>query len=72
MEIKIKYHLFRSKKRYVGQAITIGEYEETGFYFIPAADGLVAPEDNIFTSIEGIEKVLDDELELIRPKKELH
>jgi hypothetical protein len=64
----IKYHLFKSKKLQ-DHAITIGERDD-GTYFIPAAADVIDPESNIFYSIEEIEKVFDDTLELIRPKNE--
>lgn len=64
----IKYHLFKSEK-ISGRAITIGERDD-GTYFIPAAAEVIDPEHNIFYSIEDIEKVLGDKLEMIRPKGE--
>lgn len=66
----IQYHLFRSKK-FHNRGITIGERDD-GTYFIPAASNDVDPEANVFYSIEEIERVLDDELEMIRPKTELN
>lgn len=65
-----QYHLFKSKKN-PGKAITIGEYEN-GLYFIPAAAEHLSEEENLFDSIEEIEKFLDDELVMIRSKKELN
>lgn len=64
----MKYHLFRSKSDPT-KAITIGEYDN-GFYFIPAAQKFLTPQENVFASIEEIELVLDDQLEMIRPKGE--
>lgn len=63
--IMMKYHLFKSKN-YPDRGITVGERDD-GTYFIPAASESVDPEANIFYSIEEIEKVLNDHLELIRP-----
>lgn len=63
-----KFHLFRSEK-YPGRAIKIGERDD-GTYYIPEVE--VEPEANIFYSIEEIEKVLDDSLELLRPTNELN
>lgn len=64
----MKYHLFQSKQQ-PDQAITIGEYDN-GTYFIPAAQGLIPDEENVFISIEDIEKILNDELVMLRPKEE--
>ena len=61
-----KLHLFRSKKN-PSRAITVAE-TITGLYFLPAAQD----EDLMFASIDEIEAFLDDELELLRPKKELN
>jgi len=66
----MKYHLFKSKK-YPDRGITIGERND-GTYFLPAAAGTVDPDSNIFYSIEEIEQLLDDKLEMIRPKSELN
>ncbi len=60
----VTYHLFRSKEN-PDKAITIGEYD-TGFYFIPAAVGKVPDEENVFSSIEEIELLLNDKLEMIK------
>jgi hypothetical protein len=66
----IKYHLFKSKK-FPDRALTIGERDD-GTYFIPAAAENVDPESNVFYSIEEIEQVLNDQLDLIRPKTEVN
>lgn len=66
----IKYHLFKSK-RFPDSALDVGERDD-GTYFLPDAANVVAPEDNIFYSIEEIEQVLDDQLILIRPKSEVN
>lgn len=62
----MKYHLFRSKSDPT-KAITIGEYDD-GFYFIPAAQQFLTSQENVFASIEEIELVLGDKLEMILPK----
>jgi len=51
------------------QSIEVREYDN-GLYYIPAAIGHVPPEENIFNSIEEIEKVLNDTLVLLRPIEE--
>ena len=65
-----QYHLFKSKK-YPNRGITIGERDD-GTYFIPAASQSVDPADNVFYTIEEVELVLDDQLEMIRPKHEMN
>ena len=70
MSRPIKYHLFRSMNNH-SRSITIGEYEN-GFYFIPAAEGQIPPEENVFSSVEEIEIILDDKLEMILPKETEH
>ena len=56
-------HKFRSKAD-PALAVDIGEYDN-GLYYIVAAVNLVPAEANVFTTISEIEKILDDELELI-------
>ena len=68
---EVKFHLFRSQKR-PGHSIIVGELLESGFYFLPAAHGKINPRDNIFSSIEEIEIVLDDKLEMIIPEENKH
>lgn len=59
------YLLFRSKK-FPERAITIAQ-DDNGLYSIP-----VDPTYRLFDNITEIENALDDELELIRSKKELN
>ena len=54
---------FKSKKR-PEFAIEVLE-DNNGMYYLPAAVGKVPPEQNTFSAIEDVEKVLDDELELL-------
>jgi len=61
-----EYLLFRSKKD-PKRGITIGK-QSNGLYFIANVnEETLPPEMNLFSSVDEIEKLLDDELELIRP-----
>ncbi len=59
----MKTLLFRSFN-YPGQVIEVQE-DVNGMYYLPAAVDLVPPELNMFSSIDEVEKMLDDKLELI-------
>lgn len=64
----MKYHLFQSTNN-PENSITIGETVD-GLYFIPAAIGQVPDEENLFSTIQDVEEVLNDSLVLLRPKAE--
>lgn len=60
----MKTEWYRSKKKFPGKAIKMGVLN-SGYWFV---EGLDLPvEKNKFNSIEEIEKLFDDEFELIVP-----
>lgn len=60
----MKTEWYRSKRKFPGKAIKMGVLN-SGYWFVEGLD--VPTEQNKFNSIEEIEKLFDDEFELIVP-----
>lgn len=60
----MKTEWYRSKKKFPGKAIKMGQLN-VGYWYVEGLD--IPDEQNRFNSIEEIEKLFDDEFELIVP-----